>query len=176
VVGLPPNGLVALECDASLTDLVISFDAPESQQTTTVVVTGDSDGLEVVIVDGIVTATATINWTPDSAANVVLQFNATDSEGASTLQSLTISSPGPCNVGSNGDPHCEYISMCANCLLWSVCSNLSLSNPVVFVLVFFQSRPGSKNTLSTMVSVIWFLQRTRTLQAALAWMCKSVPS
>jgi hypothetical protein len=107
VVGLPPNGLVALECDVPLTDLVISFAAPETDQTTTVVVDGVSDGLVVDIVDGISTATATINWSAASAAEVLLEFIATDSEGAITLQTLFISSPGKCGSGTNGDPHCE---------------------------------------------------------------------
>lgn len=97
--GFPPSNLTALACGANITNMVVSFAAPEGDQTTTLTVAGAvPPGLIVTISDHVLTATATINWTPTSAADVTLTFTATDSLLATTVRTLRITSPGPCSI------------------------------------------------------------------------------
>lgn len=104
--GIPPNNVVMIPCDESLTNLVIGFAAPENSQTITVTVDGiGASGVTVDIVDGGNSATATINWTPTMQFYVSLVFTATDSEGGQTVLTLPLIADGPCDTGMSGDPH-----------------------------------------------------------------------
>jgi hypothetical protein len=117
--GLPPNGQVMIDCDESITDLVISFAAPENTQTVTLVSTivatpaSPSHGVTVDIVNG-QTSTATINWTPTAANDgqtVVITLEATDSAGGVSTETVTLIAFGDyCMDNRNGgeafgDPH-----------------------------------------------------------------------
>jgi hypothetical protein len=88
--GFPASGEIDLACDAIVNDMIVAFAAPENDQTTTLSVSGISDGLIVNIIDDATTATATINWIPGGPAVVTLRFTATDSLGASTNVSLVL--------------------------------------------------------------------------------------
>jgi hypothetical protein len=93
---LPDGNQIDLACDEALVDYTLSFAAPEFDQTVSLVVSGESDGLTVTVGDGIQTAIATLNWEPSASATVYLTFTATDSAGAVTTTTVTVTSQGPC--------------------------------------------------------------------------------
>jgi hypothetical protein len=94
---LPPGNRIDLACGGKIENLNIVFLAPEGDQTVSVTASGASQGLTVSITQG----TATINWAPAAAATVALTLTGTDSLGASTVETLTFSSPGPCPPPTN---------------------------------------------------------------------------
>jgi Nidogen-like len=95
-----PQGPIDLPCDASITDLRLSFTAPENTQITYLGVVGLPVGMSVDITDGEVEAVAILNWSPTSAASVTLTFTAIDDGDpvGQTDVELQMSYPGPCNT------------------------------------------------------------------------------
>jgi hypothetical protein len=89
---LPAGNRVDLACGVKIENLNVVFLAPEGDQTVSVTASGASQGLTVSIAQG----TATINWAPTAAATVAVTLTGTDSLGASTVETLTFTSPGPC--------------------------------------------------------------------------------
>jgi hypothetical protein len=97
VVGnAPPGKQIDLVCDEALVDYTLTFAAPESYQKVSLVVSGESGGLEVDYGDDSQTAFATLNWVPSYAATVYLTFTASDNAGGVTTITVTVNSQGPC--------------------------------------------------------------------------------
>ncbi len=91
VGNIPPVAIgvpVDLACDEAVKNLVITFAAPEANQTVTLTKAAEP-GVTVVTNDGIQTAVATINWTPSDGAVANLVIAATDNLGATTTVQLT---------------------------------------------------------------------------------------
>ncbi|KAL3778381.1 hypothetical protein HJC23_003190 [Cyclotella cryptica] len=80
-IGVPAGNEIRLERGQSVVNEIISFAAPEGDQTVQVTysISGDpTNGLTVVIKNNIQTATATISWSPTLSGNTHLTIIATD--------------------------------------------------------------------------------------------------
>ena len=104
-IGVPTNSTIDLECDESISDLVITFSGPEGYQTVSLdTESGDSSDPTVDIEDGVQTAKATINWAPSDAASVNITISATDNLLATTIVTLTLTYPGSCKEEPSSQP------------------------------------------------------------------------
>ena len=101
-VNVPAGRRLDLACDESLADYQIIFLAPENNQTVTLTSSGESAGLTVTTSQQTNQATATLNWTPTTAAEGKVTFTASDGVD-STVVPVTYAYHGSCCTAGSAE-------------------------------------------------------------------------
>ena len=149
-LGVPNNNTIDLECGETISDLVITFSGPEEDQTVNLNVSLDGD-LTIDVEDGVQTAKATINWTPSDASTAFFKITATDNLMATTVVTLTLTYPGPCqssHAPSSGkcelEGFVEHQVLCGLLIITVLCLLFTTSAPSQTISPTVTTSPSSK--------------------------------